>query len=116
MLTRLLLLAAAALIASAQTKDEPVVRIYNTYCVQCHGLNRNGTGLNRRDLAVQPRDHTDAKSMGDAPDEELARAIREGGLAVNKSVIMPAWGGVLKPEEITALVQYLRTVCKCGKK
>jgi mono/diheme cytochrome c family protein len=109
-------MAGMAMVASAQTKDPPIVRTYNTYCVQCHGLRRNGTGINRRDLSVQPRDHTDAKAMGDAPDDELEKAIREGGLAVNKSVLMPAWGGVLKPEEITALVHYLREVCKCGKK
>jgi mono/diheme cytochrome c family protein len=102
--------------ASAQSKEDPATHLYNTYCVQCHGLNRNGTGINKRDLSVQPRDHTDSKSMGDAPDEELEKAIREGGLAVNKSVLMPAWGQVLKPEEIKLLVQYLRTVCKCGKK
>jgi cytochrome c oxidase cbb3-type subunit III len=52
--------------------------------------------------------------MGDTPDAELFKAIKEGGLAVNKSVLMPAWGGVLTDGEITELVKYLREVCHCG--
>lgn len=87
---------------------------YNTYCVQCHGLYRNGTGINVPALSVKPRDHTDSKGMGDMPDEEIFNAIKGGGLAVNKSVLMPTWGGVLTDDEIKAMVAYLRTVCKCG--
>ena len=49
----------------------------------------------------EPRDHTDAKGMGDTPDDELFKAIKEGGLAVNKSVLMPTWGGVLIDAQIT---------------
>ena len=82
--------------------------------VQCHGLNRNGTGVNLPGLSVRPRDHTDAKGMGATPDDELFKAIKEGGLAVNKSVLMPTWGGVLTDQQITELVKYLREVCHCG--
>jgi len=89
-------------------------RNYDTYCVQCHGVNRNGKGINSRDMSVQPRDHTDAKGMADIPNDELFRAIKEGGLAVNKSVLMPAWGNVLPDDEVKELVTYLRQVCKCG--
>jgi cytochrome c oxidase cbb3-type subunit 3 len=87
---------------------------YDTYCVQCHGINRNGRGINSRDMSVQPRDHSDAKGMGGIPDAELFNAIKKGGLEVNKSVLMPAWGGVLSDEEIQDLVAYLRHICKCG--
>jgi cytochrome c oxidase cbb3-type subunit III len=94
--------------------DPPAEKLYGTYCVQCHGLKRNGTGVNLPGLSVRPRDHTDTKGMGDTPDAELFKAIKEGGLAVNKSVLMPAWGGVLTDGEITELVKYLREVCHCG--
>lgn len=90
--------------------------LYNTYCVQCHGLNRNGKGVNTKDMAVQPRDHADPKGMGDIPDEELFKAIKDGGLAVNKSVLMPAWGAMLDEAAIRDLVAYLRRVCQCGPK
>lgn len=91
-------------------------KIYNTYCTQCHGANRNGKGINSPAMSVQPRDHGDAKGMGDIPDDELERAIRDGGLAVNKSGLMPPWGKVLSDDEIKDLVKYLRVVCKCGNK
>jgi cytochrome c oxidase cbb3-type subunit III len=96
--------------------DPPIEQVYGTYCVQCHGLKRNGTGVNLPALSVRPRDHTDAKGMGDTPDAELFKAIKEGGLAVNKSGLMPAWGGVLTDSQITEMVQYLRDVCHCGAK
>ncbi len=111
-----LLVALASLGArEALADDAPspaTVKLYDTYCVQCHGVNRNGNGLNSGDMAVKPRDHTDSKAMGDTPDDLLFRAIKNGGLAVNKSVLMPTWGGVLTDDEINALVQYLRYVSK----
>jgi mono/diheme cytochrome c family protein len=103
------------LVSSTSHADQSIEQIYGIYCVQCHGLQRNGTGVNVPALSVKPRDHTDAKSMGDTPDDELFKAIKEGGLAVNKSVLMPTWGHVLSEEQITGLVKYLRQVCKCGK-
>lgn len=100
--------------ASADDALPQAKRNYDTYCVQCHGVNRNGNGVNSRDMSVQPRDHTDAKGMADIPNDEIFRAIKEGGLAVNKSVLMPAWGNVLPDDEVKELVAYLRQVCKCG--
>lgn len=89
-------------------------RMYDTYCVQCHGSKRDGNGINAAHMSVQPRDHTDAESMGDIPDDQLFKAIRNGGLAVDKSVLMPAWKSVLTDDQIRTLVSYLREVCQCG--
>lgn len=86
---------------------------YKTYCTQCHGIAGNGKGVNIRDMSVQPRDHTDTKDMSARSDADLFKAIKEGGLAINKSVLMPAWGDVFTDEEINDLVQHLRTLCKC---
>jgi len=91
-------------------------QLYDTYCAQCHGMDRNGKGINTVGLSVQPRDHTDAKAMGDVPDDQMFLAIQKGGLAVNKSILMPAWESVLTTEEIAGLVTYLREVCDCGNK
>ncbi|GAB1715213.1 MAG: cytochrome c, class IC [Nitrobacter sp.] len=103
------------LASSTSQADQSSEQIYGVYCVQCHGLQRNGTGINVPALSVKPRDHTDAKSMGDTSDDELVKAITEGGLAVNKSVLMPTWGHVLSKDQIKGLAKYLRQVCKCGK-
>lgn len=86
---------------------------YRTYCVQCHGLQGNGKGVNIRDMSVQPRDHTDAKAMSSRSDDGLFKVIKEGGLAIDKSVIMPPWADTFSDEEIHDLVQYMRALCKC---
>lgn len=117
-LSAVALLAAVSVEPSAARAEETGVAAaktnYETYCVQCHGLRRNGTGVNVPYMSVKPRDHTDAKAMGDLPDDQIFRAIKEGGLANNKSVLMPAFAAVLSDDKITDMVAYLRQVCKCG--
>jgi cytochrome c oxidase cbb3-type subunit III len=100
--------------ADDEGKWRATATIYNTYCVQCHGMKRNGKGINAESMSVQPRDHSDAKGMGPIPDDEIIKAITSGGLSVNKSVLMPAWGKVLSPEQIRDLAAYMRHVCQCG--
>ena len=105
--------AAALLAAGTSHAAEPsphAVKLYNTYCVQCHGVNRDGNGINSATMAVKPRDHTDSKAMGDTPDDVLFKAIKGGGLAVGKSVLMPRWEDVISDDEIKELVAYLRYV------
>jgi cytochrome c553 len=108
------LLFAILLAASAQTQaKETATDNYRTYCVQCHGMEGTGNGVNIRDMSVIPRDHTDAKSMSGRSDESLFKVIKEGGTAISKSILMPPWEGALTDEEIKDLVQHLRTLCKC---
>jgi len=102
-----------ALAYSNSNAGEHAENIYQTYCWQCHGMNGDGKGLNIGDMSVQPRDHTDAKEMSTRTDDDLFRAIKEGGQSVNKSVLMPPWGGTLSDEDIEELVKYLRILCKC---
>ena len=110
---------AGMLTGTAHADDKALAhsaKIYDTYCAQCHGKNRDGNGINSTSMAVKPRDHTDTKAMGDTPDEELHSAIKNGGAAVNKSALMPKWEGVLSDVEITDMVSYLRVVSKSGSK
>ncbi len=86
---------------------------YKTYCWQCHGMNGDGRGINTLDMSVQPRDHTDAKGMKGISDAQMFKAIKEGGLAVQKSVLMPPWGSTFSDDEIKDLIQYLRRLCNC---
>ena len=104
---------AAATMAGPSSAAERAEDLYKTYCWQCHGMKGDGNGINVRDMSVQPRDHTDAKAMSARTDEELFTAIKKGGQAINKSVLMPPWDGVLSDEEIHSLVRYLRELCQC---
>jgi len=108
------LLFAILLAASFQAQaKETAADNYKAYCVQCHGMEGNGKGVNTRDMSVSPRDHTDVKSMSGRSDEMLFKVIKEGGSSISKSVLMPPWAGTFSDEEIKDLVQHLRVLCKC---
>lgn len=100
-----------ALPASAEGDSQSGKNLYQTYCTQCHGVNGDGKGINIADMAVLPRDHTDASEMSARTDADLIKAIKHGGKAVNKSVLMPAWEGNLNDQQIDDLVAYLRALC-----
>jgi len=85
--------------------------LYRIYCTQCHGLEGDGYGINVEDMEVLPRDHTDAKEMLTRTDEDLFKAIKHGGKAIDKSVLMPNWDANFSDEQIMSLVRYLRSVC-----
>ncbi|MBB5705286.1 c-type cytochrome [Sphingopyxis panaciterrulae] len=87
--------------------------LYDTYCAQCHGVQRNGKGVNTVGLSVQPRDHSDTAGMSSLPRDQMIKAISEGGGAVNKSALMPSWSAVLSKEQIEDMADYLIYVCKC---
>ncbi len=113
MLNKLLfaiLLAAASVQVQAK---ETAADNYRAYCVQCHGMEGNGKGVNIRDMSVSPRDHTDAKAMSGRSDDTLFKVIKEGGTSISKSVLMPPWGATFSDEEIKDLVGHLRELCKC---
>lgn len=102
--------------ASAENaKIEQAAKLYDTYCAQCHGVQRNGKGVNTIGLPVQPRDHSDTTAMSSLPREQMMRAIREGGASVNKSALMPPWSSVFTDEQIGLMADYLLYVCKCEK-
>lgn len=111
-----LLLAAslAAFSALAHAEADRGTQLYTVYCTQCHGMHGNGKGINAASMSVQPRDHTDTKEMSARTDDELAKAIQHGGKSVNKSVLMPIWGGNLSDDDVHALVAHLRKLC-CQK-
>lgn len=111
-----LFLAAALLAVSAvaHAEGERGDTLYKIYCTQCHGVNGDGKGVNAAAMSVAPRDHTDTKEMSARTDAELFKVIQQGGKSINKSILMPVWGGNLSDDEINALVAHLRKLC-CQK-
>jgi cytochrome c oxidase cbb3-type subunit III len=101
-------------VVSTTTWSDNAEDNYKNFCWQCHGMTGDGMGMNVQDMSVQPRDHTSAKAMGGRTDADLFKVIKEGGLAIDKSVLMPPWGNSLSDEEINDLVKYLRKLCKCS--
>lgn len=103
-----LLLAGLAFSASADDRGRA---LYQIYCTQCHGVAGDGGGINAPHMSVVPRDHTDRSEMSGRSDADLAEVVKGGGKAINKSILMPAWGGSLTDEDIEALVRHLRVLC-----
>lgn len=113
-----LVLGTAATAPLNGVRAEAAEDIYRLYCAQCHGTKGTGGGINNTygGLAVTPRDHTNPVEMGKLTDEDLRLAIAEGGDAVQKSELMPAWKYTLTEAEIGDLVVYLRQLCGCRAK
>ncbi|HEY0941930.1 MAG TPA: cytochrome c [Steroidobacter sp.] len=113
-MVRMIVAAHLALLAGAVYADGAADRgkeLYRIYCTQCHGVLGNGKGVNAATLSVQPRDHTDTAEMSARTDEDLFKAIKHGGKAVNKSVLMPNWNANLGDDDIHLIVAYLRELC-----
>ncbi len=84
--------------------------IYATYCGACHGTSGKGDGPAAATLTTKPRDHTNGEVMNALPNEEIFKAIKEGGASVGKSNLMPAWGATLNDEQIQDVVAFVRSL------
>jgi len=82
--------------------------IYTKYCNVCHGEQGKGDGFNSYNLDPKPGDLSDVHIMGALSDERIVQAVREGGAGINKSPLMPSWGGRLNKDEIGYVVSYIR--------
>ena len=113
-----LMIALVVVFGPMGSRAESAEELYRLYCAQCHGTQGNGQGINQTTdgLGVSPRNHTNAKEMSKLSDGELRLAIAEGGDAVQKSELMPAWGKTLSAEEIDDLVVFLRKLCQCAER
>lgn len=85
---------------------------FTTVCATCHGPAGAGDGPGSAALNPKPANFADASFWQGKTDEELVKAIREGGAAVGKSPLMPAWGGLYDEAKAKALVAYIKTFRK----
>jgi len=111
----LLLISIASVASSVSAQDQgDGKRMYEAYCVGCHGASGKGNGPAAKTLPVKLADHTRAE-MNKHSDEYLADIISKGGASVGKSAQMPAWGAVIKEPQVKEIVVYIRTLSN-GKK
>lgn len=87
--------------------------LYARHCAACHGDTGAGNGWNAGYLPVTPTAHSDPTLMSERPDDTLFDAIAVGGFVLDKSNRMPAFGELLSPEQIRALVGHIRVLCDC---
>lgn len=84
------LTSAYARAADAQPSAAGGHQLYSNYCARCHGLNMVNTGA-AFDLRTFPKDQQD----------RFERSVMKGLRA------MPAWNGILKPDDVQALWLYI---------
>lgn len=81
--------------------------IYSFDCAICHGPNGNGKTDLAKDMQLNLTDFTDPKTFEGKSDDQLFDLIRKG------KDKMPAEDAArAKPDEIKAIVQYIRTFSK----
>ena len=83
--------------------------LYDRFCVSCHGEKGTGDGFNAYTLNPQPKNLSISNSTSD---NSLVEIIKKGGRGVNRSVLMSAYGNTLTDEEITNLIDYMKTFLK----
>lgn len=88
------------------------MRVFEAYCVGCHGLSGQGDGPMAapllRDFGVRPTDLTSKNYMAKKTEQQLEAAVKGGGKAVHRTSYMPAWGATLKDGQVKDLVAYIR--------
>jgi len=78
-------------------------QIYNFRCYYCHGYSGNAHTLAATFLTPKPRDFT-ATSPDALSKEQMLNAVRSG----KKSTAMQSFSSVLAPDEINAVVDFIR--------
>jgi hypothetical protein len=101
---------AAFVILVGCSKSNPVTPAardtFKARCAPCHGETGHGDGPALAKLPVKPPNFGDVTWQNSVTDEELRKAIVDGGTAVGKSPAMPA-GRDLEPgvDALLALVR-----------
>ena len=99
-----------ALSSPAQAADvEAGKKLYQERCSPCHGPDGKAETPTAKALNPKPRDHSDGNYMNALSDEHLFKVIKEGGVAVGKSPIMPPQVD-LKEAQIQDIIAFVRTL------
>ena len=85
--------------------------LYREACANCHGI--DGTGADPSFLAFEEEvpDFTECTFASREPDADWVAVAHDGGPARGFSRMMPAFGGVLNPEQLQRVMDYVRTLC-----
>ena len=90
-------------LSSATPLERKGEALFQKNCAFCHGADGTGKNWIGQFMEPHPRDLTDPAFMRTINRKQLAQRIRDG--LPNTS--MPAWGKVLKPQDIEAIVAYV---------
>jgi len=84
--------------------------MYRQWCAVCHGATGNAD-MPDRPVRIEPLDFSDCAVSAREPDADWELVIRKGGYAAGLSWDMPAFHDALTPDEMSRMLQYLRSLC-----
>jgi len=86
-------------------------RLNDQYCDRCHNPESTVERVSNYDnLEVKPHPFDEGDTLNKMSDADLTAIITNGGPALQKSALMPAWGNTLSKSDIQALIAYIRAV------
>lgn len=86
-------------------------RLNDQYCDRCHNPESTVERVSNYDnLDVKPHPFTEGDTLNKLSDADLTAIITNGGPALQKSALMPAWGNTLSKSDIQAVIAYIRAV------
>ena len=86
-------------------------RLNDQYCDRCHNSESTAERVSNYDnLEVKPHPFSEGETLNKLSDSDLTAIITNGGPALQKSPLMPAWGNTLGKSDIQALIAYIRAV------
>jgi len=86
-------------------------RLNDQYCDRCHNSESTAERVSNYDnLEVKPHPFSEGDTLNKLSDTDLIAIITNGGPALQKSALMPAWGNTLSKSEVQALIAYIRAV------
>ncbi|HET9958265.1 MAG TPA: c-type cytochrome [Polyangiaceae bacterium] len=101
--------AQGALAKGAEAPAQSPQTVFNTKCTVCHGSVGAGDGPGAAALDPKPRAFADPAWQNSVTDEQIKKAILEGGAAIGKSPGMPANPDLsAKPDVVNGLVAIVR--------
>ena len=86
-------------------------RLNDQYCERCHNPESTAERVSNFDnLEIKPHPFTEGDTLNKISDADLTAIITNGGPALQKSALMPAWGNTLSKSDVQALIAYIRAV------
>lgn len=87
---------------------------FDWYCVQCHGPEGAGDGINSEvdELPVGPMALSKSEEMAKFSNDEIVKTLTQGGPANTLESLMPPWGNTFSADEIEELMKHVRSLCQ----